>query len=150
MSGGTISFYFNSLGKYRSGLTLTDWTRLNVYFNDTIAGGAANPAGHGWRLLVRADDNGIIADGGSPSLSLSSIILTTSIGFTVPVAPAPVTLSASDQVLVQDDTPIKDVNEEIVISYAIGTTNNPPNSPYLGKPADYYTVNLVFTLEPLP
>lgn len=150
VSGGTISFYFNSLSKYKSGLTLTDWTRLNVYFNDTVNGGGANPAGHGWRLLVRADDNGIIADGGAPALALSSIILTTSISFTVPVAPAPVVLSSTDQVLVQDDTPIVGVNEEVVISYAIGTTNDPPNSPYLGKPADYYTVNLVFTLEPLP
>lgn len=150
VSGGTISFYFNGLGKYKSGITLTDWTRLNVYFNDTIAGGGANPTGHGWRLLVRADDNGIIADGGAPALALSSIILTTSISFTVPVAPAPVVLSSTDQVLVQDDTPIVGVNEEVVISYAIGTTNDPPNSPYLGKPADYYTVNLVFTLEPLP
>jgi len=148
VSGGTISFYFNSLSKYKSGLTLTDWTRLNVYFNDTTIGNVGS--GNGWQLLVRADDIGVIADGGAPALALSSIILTASAsgGFTGTLAP-PVTLSNADQLLVSDATNVS-VNEEIVISYEIGTTNNPPNSPYLGKPADYYSVNLVFTLEPLP
>jgi len=150
VSGGTVSFIFNSLTKYKTGLILTDWTRLHVYFNDTISWGVANNLGNGWQLVVRADDIGVIADGGAPALALSSIILTASAsgGFTGTLAP-PVTLSNADQLLVSDINKVN-VNEEIVISYEIGTTNNPPISPYLGKPADYYTVNLVFTLEPLP
>ena len=119
-----------------------------MYFNDTIIGNVG--FGSGWRLLVRADDIGVIADGGAPALALSSIILTASAsgGFTGTLAP-PVALSNADQLLVSDVTNVN-VNENIIISYAIGTANDPPNSPYLGKPADYYTVNLVFTLEPLP
>ncbi len=65
VSGGYVSFSFNSLKNYKDGKTLDGWTRFSVQFAGTTDGGG-DGASTGYRVMVRAGAGTIQADGGVP------------------------------------------------------------------------------------
>ena len=146
VSGGSVSFTFNSLKDYKDGKTLNGWTRLNVQFADTTDGGG-DGASTGWRVMVRAGAATIQSDGASPDLALNYIRITPSTT-TLPGPPTltPITLSDGDQTIAEGgDTGVTTITGGITLDIDCGVT-----SPLLGKSPDYYFVDLIFTLVEIP
>jgi len=139
-SGGHVDFNFNSIRKYKDGITYADWTTFAVSFTDAIS-----PSSEQWKLEFRASTPDIPGDGGN-SLNLNTLELTAANGGGSGIANyyGPVALSNTNQLLV-DSGPLGDENVNLVrITYQCGT--NPVNR-LLGKAPDYYVVDIIFTLS---
>ncbi len=147
VSGGYVSFSFNSLKNYKDGKTLDGWTRFSVQFADTTDGGG-DGASTGYRVMVRAGAGTIQADGGSPDLALSYIRINPS-ATTLPGSPTltPITLlTDADQTIVEGGDPgVATISGEVTLDFDCGVS-----SPLLGKNPDHYLVDLIFTLVEIP
>ncbi|MDA3865898.1 MAG: hypothetical protein PF489_04010, partial [Salinivirgaceae bacterium] len=51
--GASVDVYFNQLADYDDGITLSGYTELDIYFNETDAGGLG--VGDGWQLSIKPD-----------------------------------------------------------------------------------------------
>jgi len=152
-AGGNVYFHFNSLEKYNNGIVYSDWTKLKVYFLDTLNNGTQNNSTK-WQLSVNATRDGIYGDSGvNPALDLSTIEFTsvgTDAGATYN---NPTVLSDLKTILVRDGSQTVDISAgtsgfaDVLVSYHCGTT---AGNKLLGKPPDYYYVDIVFTLEEQP
>ena len=144
VSGGSISFAFNTIKDYTIGKTYNNWSRLNIYFIDTTNVGG-DGASTGWELLVRANQSSIDSDNGALNLPLSTIEINPST--VIPGAtPTTITLTDVDQTIITGIDPVATfVEGEIVISFDCGTT-----TPLLGEEPEFYSVDLVFTIKELP
>ncbi len=146
-SGGNIYFSFNSLEKYNNGISYNDWTKVKVYFVDS-AGGVQNNATK-WKLSVKATRDKIYGDGGN-DLPLSTIEFTTNGSDGGATYHNPEILQDINTILVSNGSQTVDVVAgtnwltDVFISYHCGTH---AANKLLGKPPDYYTVDLVYTLE---
>lgn len=146
-SGGNVYFSFNSLEKYNNGISYNDWTKVKVYFVDTTNLGVQNSTK--WKLSVRSTRDKIYGDGGN-DLPLSTIEFTTNSNDGGVVYNNPTILQDINTILISNGSQTVDVVAgtswltDVFISYHCGT--NVANK-LLGKPPDYYTVDLVFTLE---
>ena len=140
--GARLDFIFNSLSKYKDGISYPDFTQLNIYFNDTIDAGIPNPTCAGWELTLKAVQTEIDGDMTAQDLDLSTIEFTVKIeGIATGTT---YTLSNASQVIASGVSPaIVDVNKEVLITYNCGTL--PANS-LLNKMPDYYYVDLEFNL----
>lgn len=144
VSGGSISFAFNSINDYTNGKIYNNWSRLNIFFIDTTNVGG-DGISTGWELLVRANQSIIDSDNGVLNLPLSTIEITPST--VIPGAtPTSITLTDSDQTIISGVDPgATFVEGEIVISFDCGTI-----IPLLGKKPEFYSADLVFTIKELP
>lgn len=132
-SGGSVNFFFNSFLKYSNGITYSDWTKLDVYYNDTTdAGGLGiHPT---WKLDVKALSPTIDGDAGNTlTLDVIEIEATGDPGSTGLNA-----LSAADVSLITGG--VAGIST-IFISYSCGK-----NVSLMGESPDYYVVDIVFTL----
>ena len=136
-SGGSIQFPFNSYTKLANGMNYTNWTRLQIYYLDTLNDGTLNGTSQ-WHLMVRANTGTIDGDGGN-SLSLNKVEIeaTSTAGNTA----GKITLTNTDQAIITDG-PNNTNTATVTISYYVGETNA-----LLGESPDYYFVDLIFTLE---
>jgi len=141
-SGGSVEFIFNSFFEYENGISYNDWTKLGVYFIDTIAG---VPTAMTWQLDVKADDAQI--RGVLGNLPLQTIELSVS------GDPGPTYFAGRLQLLNSDQRIVEDGPQtnlilpsltNVFVSYHCGET-----APFklFGKPADYYSVDIVYTLS---
>ncbi|MCP4178457.1 MAG: hypothetical protein GY756_11890 [bacterium] len=141
-SGSSVYFNINSFTKYQNGLDYSNWTRLRVYFIDTTALGAVS--NKRWRITVEAMAGNIQGDAGN-TLNLNTIELqaicadATGKGIVaLPIPGSPIELL---------DLGTNNVNASLVqISYYCGQSLTVANN-LLGQPADYYFVDIVYTLE---
>lgn len=144
ISGGQVTFSYNSIKEYTNGKSLNGWTRCLISYTDTTDAGLDGTS-TGWVLLVKAFSPTIQSDGGGSDLDLAHLIIratTTIAGAT----PATVTLTASNQAIVTGADPgAATVTGEIYVNFDCGTTLT-----LLGKSPDYYFVDLIFTLQKLP
>ncbi len=138
LTGGSVTFHFNSYAKISNGIEYTNWTNLKAYF---VATNAGVPTAAQWRLTVRSNTANIVGDGGNildtrtVQVSANSAGQGTDQGW--------VSLTNADVLLVNNGTnPINTAT--IVISYRCGMD---VAFPILGESSDYYFVDLVFTLE---
>jgi len=142
-SGGSVEFIFNTFYEYNNGITYTDWTKLSVYFIDTIAG---VPTAMQWKLDVRAMDTDI--RGFANNLDLETIEFEVNGDAGPTYSAVPLQLKNFDQSLVtngpQTDL-VTPVLTNVFVTYHCGKSLLAPNN-LLGKPADYYGVDIVFTL----
>ncbi|MBI4946157.1 MAG: hypothetical protein HY840_07125 [Bacteroidetes bacterium] len=155
LGGGSIDFIFNSIAKYKTGITYTNYSTVGITVNDN-----ANPAYTWWELRVNADDaNGDgVMNGTDPanSIPFSTIEMSTSIGAgcasCLEFFPGPpnLVLTNAEQVLVDgnqflgaDDIPpaLAYTTDWISITYYCGTTVS-----LLGRAADYYSDDIVLTI----
>jgi hypothetical protein len=148
ISGGSISFIFSTINDYNIGKVNSNWSRLDIYFIDTISNWPLPPgdgASTGWELTVRANQDKIYSDEGSLDLPLSTIeIIPSTIipGTTV----TPITLTDFDQTIITGSDPgATFIDGEITITYNCGTT-----TPLLGIEPEYYSVDLIFIIKELP
>lgn len=144
ISGGYVSFTFNSITEYSNGKSLNGWTRFTVEFSDTTdAGGDGTSTG--WEVLVRATATTIQADGGSADLNLAHLEVRPTTA--IPGASATnITLTDADQAIITGGDPgAGTISGEIIVDFDCGTTLS-----LLGKEPDYYFVDLIFTLHELP
>lgn len=176
-SGGNIDFIFNSIDKYKSGITLTNYTILGISVTDNL-GDLNAPIGvddyTNWRIYAEAvDADGDVAiTGTNPAntLPFSTIELDATIsagcascfdvqGAAFIALPAPGTgalwpiidgSNAPGNPVDQIDETVPGDNldysvDRIAISYQCGVTTS-----LLGAASDYYTDEILFTLEMNP
>lgn len=179
-SGSNVDFVFNSIAKYSGGITLANWTVLGISVTDNLGDNNAPPLVDDyttWRLYAEAldsDGDGAITGSGVPipnTIPFSSVEISASISAgcgtcVVPIAgffalPAPGTgvlwplVDGSggggfppDQIR---DVPSPDnldyTADRVAISYQCGVTTNFINTTTV---ADYYSDDIVFTLEMNP
>jgi hypothetical protein len=139
LNGAGLDVYFYRLADYSAGITFDNYTRLGVYFNDTIATGIGNPAGNGWQLKIKPDGD------------LQSLFTTSSIPIDVVdirvlhnAIETNFTLVGGEQIIASGPDKVA-YGDVIVISYDIGKTN-----PINVVSNERYAVNLEFILEPQP
>lgn len=138
--GANLVFNFSTYNRYASGISYENYTYLQLYFNDTIAGGLPNPSGLGWKLTVRALQPNIAGTWGG-YLNLNTIrmrVLFNSIEY------GPFTLTSSDQTLVSGND-LLNFTGTVQISYDCGTL---PANNLINQLPDTYVVDLEFTLSP--
>lgn len=146
VSGGNVSYIFNSLTKYQAGITYEDWTRLQINFNDTTNAGTPGPSA-GWELKVRAIQNSIMSDGGNPNLETESIEIRPKVaagGNSTHVIITNINLTNGFQTIVEGDGN-QNIQEEVFISYDCGVN---PLYKMLNNPPDLYYVDLEVKIFP--
>ena len=137
MTGNSVEFYFNDLGDFKNGISLDNYTTIEVNYNDTISGGLPNPAGVGWELDVR---------------SLSASIQSVDSGETLPLnviemrvfhnaATTTYTLNSVDTEIATGPD-LVNYSDNVIISYDIGKTN-----PIDIVSNERFVVDLFFTLK---
>lgn len=142
LRGSNVGFNFNSYNRIQNGITYNDFTQLQLYFNDTVAGGIPNPTSQGWQLTVRALQPNISGSMTTSTLPLESIKITikkNGINY------GPYDLGATELLLI--DGPDATLNDNVEVSYSCGTDSN-PNYNMINKVPDYYVVDIEFTLKP--
>lgn len=148
VSGGNVSYIFNSLKKYEAGITYEDWTRLQIFFNDTTDVGGPGPS-TGWELRVKATTSGIMSDGGNPNLITKSIGIRPKIspgGNSASVELTDINLTDGFQTIVEG-VGKQNIKEEVFISYDCGVN---PLYKILNNPPDFYYVDLEFKISARP
>jgi hypothetical protein len=137
--GETLPFNFNSFEKYRTGISLS--TIAQVYFIDTTDMGI--PTATNWILDVKANTGSIVGDYGN-SLPLNTIEIDVSgddIGATYN---NPTILSNLDNIhLIENGSQTPGSFTTLTLTYNVGTTTS-----LLGEKADYYYVDIIYTLQP--
>jgi len=160
ISGGVVNFAFNSLQKYRTGISYTDYTVFNIVVKD-----ANNPDIFRWRLTASGNAPEFVGDNGLSTLNLATkeylfLIATADAG---PGIPNPATPTAGffiknfHQVLVEDGrpncfgyvlpvecTPNANQWNSVSVSYHFGVTNKLIDE---NETPDYYFLDIQFTLE---
>jgi len=148
VSGGNVSYIFNSLKKYEAGITYEDWTRLQIFFNDTTDVGDPGPS-TGWELKIKATTSGIMSDGGNPNLDTELIEIRPKItagGNSTNVNLTNINLTNGFQTIVEGDGN-QIILEEVFISYDCGVN---PFYKILNNPPDFYYVDLEFKISARP
>jgi hypothetical protein len=167
LGGGNVEFIFNSMSDYKTGITYNNWTTLGISVRDE-AGDINPPVGDDytqWEIDFQAQDadgDGFITGLNAAHQLLFSVVelkATIAAGCgTCNVFASPfITLTKLPQKLVDGSSgggwppdQIRDVpsadnlvfgSDQINISYRCGFTTK-----LLGKPADYYSDDIVFTL----
>ena len=142
ITGGNVSFIFNSFKKYDNGIIYTDYTKLAVYYIDTTDSGVHQATT--WQLDFKANSANIEGTG-TNNLALATLELTATDGggnlsashyYAKP-------LTNSDATLV-DTGPEGDFNDNLInITYECGKTVK-----VLNEKPDYYVVDIIFTVSP--
>lgn len=141
--GANLVFNFSALKRYTTGVTLTNWTLIDVFF-DSDGGGTS------WKLSMKANSANIEGDMGN-NLNLNVIEITASDGGGVNALGAycspKITLTSLDQDLVVDQGAggppdgLAAGDNLVNLTYECGVTNS-----LLGAVPDFYVVDLVVTL----
>ncbi|MBU1717704.1 MAG: hypothetical protein KKA07_01395 [Bacteroidetes bacterium] len=161
VSGGVVNFAFNSLQKYKSGITYTDYTMFNIIVKDANAVSTCQ-----WRLYAKGLDTEFKGDNGVSTLDLALkqylfLVATAAAGPGIVGGPATPTagffISDLDQDLVTAGFPncIGDINcvpaanawNTISISYQFGVANPIFDE---NETPDTYFLDIEFTLEAVP
>ena len=136
LKGSNAIFHINTLEQINSGVSLTNWSKIELYFND--------PASNGWELTLSADNIALVSS--TDSIPLTSLLIELS---------APSIIGGSETNL-QTNSPSfspttgdvwilqgesKDVKLEFTITYKLGTL-----VPLLNYDRGYYIVGLSLNL----
>ncbi len=144
--GNNVDFVFNSFLKYKNGITLTNFTTLEIYWKDTAVS-PPNPIPPNysttWRLYANALTDKLYGDEAPHSLDLNYVELTANYPTYSTGKKALVYDNGGNGVALVTGAPQTDPNPvTITITYDVGTGVNK----LLGKEPDYYAVDIVFTL----
>ena len=151
-SGGVVNFVFSTLSKYKNGSRYTNFSRIDVYFNDTANDGSAGIEDQ-WKLTFHANSANIIGDDGN-FLDLETIELKATgtningnlVYYLADNGFQPLDAATTDLVWTTGAGVIP-YNETIYITYACGQSNaTGVTNTLLGKPADHYGVDIILTL----
>lgn len=154
--GHSVPFIFSTFDHYEDGIVREDWTQIEIYYIDTTDAGVAN-ATTTWKLAAKAETPNIVGISGNISLDYLYIAAECidcggDAGY---ATNGTYRLTAVDQELIIEGG-MTDRNVEV--SYYCGMPDQasftvfPDNTagPYntvFGEPADYYSVDILFTLE---
>ena len=142
VGGGSVPLMVTSLTKYKDGMSLENWTKIRIRYDDPTA------TSSGWILQVQADFGylGIMSDNGADSLDLETLDIrvvdvdgTVYTGTSFPVS---VPLSNTYAELLRDNQK-SSVDLVVTISYDLGIK---PAYRLLGKNPGFYFVDLRFNL----
>lgn len=151
--GGSVDFVFNSIKDYNTGITYSNWTLLGLQVIDA----AALPDYTKWKLSVNiedADADGWITGLNGNKLPFSTIEVKATISAGCPscqVYGSPfIALSAAPTMIVDGGPAVlpplapalATAADQVNISYRCGVTTS-----LLGKAADFYSDNIIYTLE---
>jgi hypothetical protein len=152
--GSHLTFNFNSINKFSTGIEKSNRTTLGIHFVDSsasaVGGGGGASLFTGWKLTVKATDTEFTGSGNVNTLDLNVIQIeaSPSLGDFTPATFSPwITLTNSKQTLVEYTTATMDVysgSTQINISYRCGVDNKVAGN------SDYYETELDFILEPMP
>ena len=158
LAGGNVPFVFNSMEKYRNGINYDRWTKFGI----TVVDSPAAPTLLTWTLEFRALTVSFTGEDPGNTLPLQILELTPT-GLGVPaytfVSAVPIELQSFNQTLVSDVLPPNRsyVDDHVDITYDCGRNllAGPPASKELLElvppaAADYYVVDIVFTLRANP
>ena len=155
--GGNLEFVFNSMGDYNTGITQTNWSLLGLEVNDDVA----LPNFTTWRLTMEADDAD--ADGFLTGLNPLNTLPFNAIEIRATVAAgcascntfgSPFVGLTAAPVVIADGGPavgpplvpgLATATDQLNISYRCGVAVS-----MLSGAADYYSDDIVFTLEMNP
>ncbi len=137
--GGYVEFMFNSLEKYQNGITFTDYTYIDICFQDPDNPGAG---GTKWQLEVMANSATFV---GTSALPLNILELGISVTSPATYSATPFAISSVNQVIVSDGLQGDENDNRIKISYRCGDAGS-----LMGKASGYNTVDLIFTLSAQP
>ncbi len=146
-SGGSIYFNFNSLTKYKNGLEYANWTKLTVFFYDTLADGTQSNVK--WKLEAHATTDEIINDAGGDNLLLETIELFASSNNATATSPGirPLGDEFSVILLLTNGEQTKPGVSDVYITYYCGKSKIVTNN-LMGTKSGYYFVDIVLTLGP--
>lgn len=141
-SGGYVQMNFNSLEKYKEGISFENWTRIAITFTDT------DDASAEWKLEFKANTLNLVGDYGS-TLPLESVEVqvydaggTNNLGAFVQSTAQDLD---SNYITLVSGAPQGDFSDnKLYISYRIGL-----DPPLLGQSPDYYFVDVEFKLSKL-
>jgi hypothetical protein len=141
-SGSTVQFQVHSLRRYKEGINLDRWTRLNIFFKDTTDKGATTSAT--WKLEVKSKYASMYGDNYGRELPLKYLWLKVDFesgteDLSLNIDPEWFQLTNEYQVLVTDALQGR---YKLMISYSLGTEEE-----LMGQPPDYYFVELEFKLS---
>ncbi|MDD3078839.1 MAG: hypothetical protein PHH37_07015 [Paludibacter sp.] len=152
LSGGNIPFNFNSLERFKNGITITDGTKLGISLATN------NITGHdltGFILNFRSFNNQTVLQGDSYTLPLSTIrvVAGNAIGLESGHSEGRQDLSADWTALFTYEnlswTDLTWTNDQLNISYDCGiSVSAGGNGSLLGEEPDYYQVEIEFELIP--
>ncbi|WP_157754537.1 hypothetical protein [Salinivirga cyanobacteriivorans] len=136
-TGNYVEFYVNHLDDYENGMSLENYTTLQIEYNDTVSGGIANPSGPGWELNVRAMSASIESIDSGETLPLDLV------EFRVfhESATNTFTLNSTDTEIATGTDRVNYV-ADVIISYDIGKTN-----PINIVSNERFVVELMFTIK---
>lgn len=151
--GGSVDFIFNSIKDYNTGVTYNNWTLLGLEVIDA----AALPDYKKWKLTVNLEDpdgDGSITGLNGNLLPFSTIEVKATISVGCPscqVYGSPFIALSAVPTMVVDGGPavgpplvpsLGTAADQVNISYRCGVTTS-----LLGKAADFYSDNIIYTLE---
>ena len=141
-SGSSIYFNINTFDKYTNGIEYTNWTRFRVYFLDTADNGLVTA--QKWQLNVEAMSANIAGDVGN-TLDLNTVELSASCGDATTTGIMALAGPGSATKLLHIGS--NNVSASLIqVTYYCGQSKFVTNK-LLGKQPDYYTVDIVYTLE---
>jgi hypothetical protein len=141
-NGGSVNFFFNTIGKMQTGITYTEWTQLSIYYKDTTAV-LPDPV-ENWVLDVKARTPDMEGAEGN-TLDLRTIQLVASGGGGNTYAAKQFLTNLDFQQLAKGQETAPGVTK-VKISYFCGEIGS--GFTLLGKKPDFYTVDIIFTLRP--
>lgn len=142
--GNHVDFVFNSFSKYENGITLNNYTVIQIYYKDTAVS-PPNPVLPNlltkWKLSANALTDKMNGDGGN-NLDLDVLELTATGAGTSAGKQALVYENPGDGVELITDGPQNAAPMTVQITYDCGTGSKK----LMNKMADYYIVDIEFTL----
>lgn len=136
LKGSNAIFHISTLEQINSGVSLTNWSKIELYFND--------PASSGWELTLSADNIALVSS--TDSIPLTSLLIELSAPSIIGGSETNLQTNSpsfspttGDVWILQGDS--KDVKLEFTITYKLGTL-----APLLNYDRGYYIVGLSLNL----
>jgi len=156
--GGNVQFVFNTLGNYKNGITLNNWTNIGIDVQDLVP----LPDFAGWQLSVSAEDADLdgsltgsipantipfsnIQVRATPNIGCVNCSFLGSLWVNLVAQPASTVIidSSPDPLPGGYLTPRAGLTDQFHVSYRCGVL---PLGSMLGNPADTYSDNIFFDI----
>jgi hypothetical protein len=147
MIGSHVTFNFNSISDFNSGIIKNNHTMLGVHFVDSSGGVSVS----GWNISVKASDANFEASGGANTMNLDVLEIKATDAGSVPALGGNFTgwqILTIGEVNLYEHPTREDrfsTSTQVNISYQCGVTNK-----IIGSNSDYYETELEIYLRPTP
>lgn len=149
MIGSHLTFNFNSISDFNSGIIKNNHTMLGVHFVDSSGGASVT----GWNITVKAVDANFEGSGGANTMDLDVLEIKATDASSFPALPLSGNFTGWQTLTIGEVNLYEHVHDEdrfststqLNISYQCGVTNK-----IVGSNSDYYETELEIYLRPTP